>query len=50
MNILIAVPMAMRAFCGFKATAGSLSGKEGLKYPKNMFVLAEIMTGLTFPA
>ena len=49
-NIIIAIIIGIIAYYAYKAFAMWHFGAEGLKYPNNIFVLANMMLGLTFPA
>jgi len=49
-NILIAIVIGIIAYYAYKAFAVWHFGDAALKYPNNVFVLANMMLGLTFPA
>ncbi len=49
-NILIAIVIGIIAYYAYKAFAVWHFGDAALKYPNNIFVLANMMLGLTFPA
>jgi hypothetical protein len=49
-NILISIVIGIIAYYAYKAFALWHFGDAGLKYPNNVFVLANMMLGLTFPA
>jgi hypothetical protein len=49
-NILIAIVIGIIAYYAYKAFALWHFGDPALKYPNNIFVLANMMLGLTFPA
>jgi len=50
LNIVIAIIVGIIAYYGLKAFCISHFGAEGMQYPNNVFAMANLMLGLTFPA
>ena len=50
LNILVAIGIAIIAYLGYKAFAVWHFGEKALHYPQDIFTMANMLLGLTFPA